>query len=274
VTARVLRLRGGAEMPQLGLGTWPLTGEAATRAVLDALGAGYRLLDTSEQYGNEEAVGAAIRRSGLPREEIFVTTKFNAAWHGEELATQAFERAAARLGTDPDLLLIHWPNPWLDRYVDAWRGLITLRDRGCVRAIGVSNFAPEHIGRLIDETGEAPEVDQVELDPTLPRREWRAFHAGHGIVTQSWSPLGRAGPVLADPRVRAIAERHGRSPAQIVLRWHVQQGLAVAVGASDPREIREDIDVFGFALAPAELASLDALDEGRAPARDPEKHGH
>lgn len=205
---------------------------------------------------------------------IFVTTKLNAAWHGEELVARAFERSAARLGTAPDLLLIHWPNPWLDRYLDAWRGLIRLRDRGRVRAIGVSNFTPEHIGRLIEETGEAPEVDQVELDPTLPRREWRAFHARYGIVTESWSPLGRAGPVLADPRVRALAERHGRSPAQIVLRWHVQQGLAVVVGASGLREIREDIEVFGFALEPDELASLDALDEGRAPARDPQTHGH
>jgi 2,5-diketo-D-gluconate reductase A len=270
-----LTLAGGALMPRVGLGTWPMIGDEARDAVRCALAAGYRRIDTSEQYGNEDAVGRAIHDSGLPREQIFVTTKFNAKWHGEDLAQQAFDLAARRLGLDfVDLLLIHWPNPWLDRYVDAWKGLIRLRDDGKVRAIGTSNFTPSHIDRLLNETGVAPEVNQIELDPTLPRPAWRAYHDLHGIATEAWSPLGRGGALLSHPCVLELAQRYDRAPAQIVLRWHMELGLAVAVRSSNPKRIAQNNDIFDFRLTPDDLAALSVLDEGRAPARDPETHGH
>jgi 2,5-diketo-D-gluconate reductase A len=262
-------------IPAIGLGTWPLVGEECASVVDRALRLGWRLLDTSEQYGNEDAVGEGLRRSGVPRAEVWVTTKLNVRWHGRALAVEGLRAGLARLGLEHvDLALIHWPNPWLDRYVDAWRGLLDARDAGLARHVGVSNFTPAHLQRLLEETGEAPWLDQIELDPTLPRREERAWHAAHGVVTQAWSPLGRAGPVLRHPVVLAIAARHGVSAAQVVLRWHVQQGVRVVVGASSERELREDRDLDGFALSDAELAALDALDEGRAPRRDPEEHGH
>jgi 2,5-diketo-D-gluconate reductase A len=262
-------------MPVLGLGTWPLAGKAAEAAVAAALSAGYRLIDTAEQYNNEVAVGRAIRDTGVPRDEVFLTTKFNAQWHGEELVAEAYARALERLGTSyADLLLIHWPNPWLDCYPQAWRGMIRLRDEGRVRAIGTSNFTQPHLQRVIDETGVAPEVNQVELDPTLPRTELRAFHAAHGIVTEGWGPLGRGGALLSDPVVARLARRHHRSPAQVVLRWHVQQGVVPIARSSDPARIAENVTVFDFELSAGDLERLDSLDRGRVPTRDPEEDGH
>jgi len=270
-----LTLASGTTMPQVGLGTWPLLGDDARAAVQSALSAGYRLIDTSEQYANEEAVGQAIHASDVPRNEIFLSTKFNVAWHGFDLVAEACDAALGRLGTDYlDLFLIHWPNPWLDRYVDAWRGLIALRDQGRVRAIGVSNFLPAHIDRLLAETGVAPEVNQVELDPTLPQIELRAYHDAHGIVTEAWGPLGRDGQLLRHPVVVEIAERHGKSPAQIVLRWHIEHGLAFTARSSNPARIAQNIDLFDFHLEARDLESLAALAVGRAPQRDPETHGH
>lgn len=251
-----------------------MRGAQATAAVAAALRAGYRLIDTAEQYGNENAVGAAVRASEVPREEIFLETKLNAQWHGEELAIEGYENSLRRLGLDhADILLIHWPNPWLDRYVDAWRGLIRLRDEGRVPAIGTSNFTPAHIERLLSETGVAPEVNQIELDPTLPRRDWRAFHEAHGILTECWSPLGR-GAILADPSVAAVSARHGRTPAQVVLRWHVQLGLIPVVSSARPTWIAENMNVFDFELTAEDLLLFEGLDRGRTPARDPENHGH
>ncbi|UGS35318.1 aldo/keto reductase [Capillimicrobium parvum] len=270
-----LTLASGVEMPLVGLGTWPLTGDEARAAVHHALAAGYRLIDTSEQYANERDVGRAVRDSGVPREDIFLSTKFNARWQGRDLVARACDNALRRLGTDHlDLFLIHWPNPWLDRYVDAWHGLIALRDEGRVRAIGVSNFLPAHIDRLIAETGVPPEVNQVELDPTLPREELRAYHAARGIATEAWGPLGRDGRLLRHPIVVELAERHRRTPAQIILRWHVELGLAFTARSSDPARIAQNIELFDFALSRDDLAVMGRLDEGRPPARDPESHGH
>jgi len=263
------------ELPRVGFGTWPLRGDEARRAVGDALSLGYRLIDTAEQYGNEEEVGRAIRSSGVPREDVFVSSKFNARWHGVELVQHACDAALARLGTDYlDLFLIHWPNPWLGRYVDAWRGLIALREHGKVRSIGVSNFVEAHLDRLIAETGVVPEVNQIELDPTLPRTDLRAYHDTHGIVTQAWGPLGRDGRLLREPVVVELARRHGISPAQVVLRWHLEQGLAFTARSSVREEIAENIALFDFALGPEDLELMRALDTGRAPTRDPERHGH
>jgi 2,5-diketo-D-gluconate reductase A len=262
-------------IPAIGFGTWPLVGGEARRAVTDALSLGYRLIDTSEQYANEEEIGRAIRSSGVPRADVVVSTKFNARWHGVELAQQACDAALARLGTDYlDLFLIHWPNPWLDRYVDAWRGLIALREQGKVRAIGVSNFLPAHIDRLIAETGVTPEVNQIELDPTLPQAERRAYHDAHGIVTQAWGPLGRDGRLLHEPVVVELARRHAVAPAQIVLRWHIEHGLAFTARSSARERIAQNIALFDFALGPEDLERMRSLDTGRAPARDPERHGH
>jgi 2,5-diketo-D-gluconate reductase A len=273
--APLVPLAGGGEIPQVGFGTWPMVGDEARRAVRHALDVGYRLIDTSEQYGNEAAVGAAIRESAVPREELFITTKFNAQWHGERLVEQAFRGATRRLGTGYiDLFLIHWPNPWLGRYVDAWRGLVKLRALCGARAIGVSNFLPRHIDELIAATGVVPAVNQIELDPTLPRRELRAYHDLRGITTEAWSPLGRGGELLRHPIVQTLAERHDRSPAQIVLRWHVEQRNVLAVRSSNADRIGQNIDLFDFALGSDELELLEALDQGRAPARDPETHGH
>ena len=263
------------DVPRVGFGTWPLRGDEARRAVGDALSLGYRLIDTAEQYGNEEEVGRAIRSSGVPREEVFVSSKFNARWHGVELVPRACDAALARLGTDYlDLFLIHWPNPWLDRYVDAWRGLIALREQGKARAIGVSNFLPIHIERLIAETGVVPEVNQIELDPTLPQTALRAYHDAHGIATQAWGPLGRDRRLLRDPVVVELAQRHAVAPAQVVLRWHLQHGMAFTARSSVREEIAQNIALSGFALDADDLELMRSLDAGRAPARDPERHGH
>jgi 2,5-diketo-D-gluconate reductase A len=272
--SRVL-LHGGAQVPTLGLGTSPLLGEEARAAVASALDAGYRLIDTSEQYRNETSVGQAVRESDVPREDIFVETKLNVRWHGEDLATEGYKASLERLGLDyANMLLIHWPNPWLDRYVNAWKGLIRLRDEGRVRAIGTSNFTPAHLDRLLSATGVPPEVNQVEIDPTLPRKDWRAFHDIHGIVTECWSPLGRGGALLSDDVVAEVAARHQKTPAQVVLRWHVQLGMVPVVRSSNPVRIAENIDIFDFELTTEDLLILDRLDRGRMPARDPDEHGH
>lgn len=274
--APTVALPHGAQMPRLGLGTWPMDDRAAETAVATAIELGYRLVDTAENYGNERGVGRGLKASGVPRAELFVTTKFNKRWHGVELAAEAFERSADRLGLDHvDLLLIHWPNPRQDRYVQAWQGLARLLDEGRVRAIGTSNFKPAHLERIIAETGVVPDVNQVQLSPMVTRESTRALHARHGIVTQSWSPIGGEGnDVLRDPVVAAIAERHGRTPAQVVLRWHLELGLTAVPKSSDPGRLRENLDIFDFTLSADEVASLTALDRGDAAGADSDAFGH
>jgi 2,5-diketo-D-gluconate reductase A len=216
-----------------------------------------------------------MRASGVPREALFVETKFNRVWHGVDLVRDAFEANAARLGVDYiDLLLIHWPNPAQDRYVAAWEGMIRLREEGLVRAIGTSNFKPAHIERLIRETGVSPEVNQVQLNPTLARDATRAYDTDHGIVTQSWSPIGQGRDLLAKPTVLELAERYGKTPAQIVLRWHMELGLAAIPKTSDPVRMMKNIDVFDFGLKADDVAALSALDRGEAAAVDSDVFGH
>src|SRR5690349_9931043 len=240
--APTLPLADDAAIPQLGLGTWPMSAEEAERAVPTAIAAGYRLVDTAYAYGNETGVGAGLRASGVPREGLVVETKLNAEWHGVREVREAFVDSTRKLGVEYlDLQLIHWPNPRQDRYVDAWRGLCRLLDEGLVRAIGVSNFKPAHLERLLDATGVAPAVNQIELNPYVPRLQARAFHERHGIVTQSYSPLDKGGELLREPVVAQAAERLERTPAQVVLRWHVQQGLAVAVKSSDPERQAQNL---------------------------------
>jgi 2,5-diketo-D-gluconate reductase A len=276
VASPTIPLRAGAAIPALGLGTWPMDDGTAARVVAEAIELGYRLVDTAENYENERGVGKGVRASGVPREQVFVTTKFNVRWHGRDLAAQALDASLDRLGLEyVDLLLVHWPNPWVDRYVDAWRGVLDLRAAGRIRAAGVSNFTPEQLARLLDETGELPELNQIQLSPLGVRSAERAFHAEHGIVTQSWSPLGRAdaGLLSAVPIVDA-ARRLGATAARVVLRWHVQQGLSAVPKSQDPRRLAENLDVFGIALTDEETAAISALDRGDEELVDPSTFGH
>ena len=271
-------LTHGARMPRLGLGTWPLDDQAVAPVVEWAVGLGYRLIDTAHNYGNERGVGAGLRASGVPREELFVTTKFNKRSHSVRGVRRAAQDSVRRMGVGYlDLLLIHWPNPWRDRYVAAWQGLIELLKDGQVRAIGVSNFKATHLDRLLDETGVVPDVNQIQLDPRLGRAEIRDYHARHGIVTEAWSPLGADTGLLTDPVITRIAAEHGRTPAQIVLRWHLDLGLVVVPKSSSAARLAENIDVFDIALTPAQLADITALDRGaagEAAALDSDSFGH
>ncbi|MDX6321139.1 MAG: 2,5-diketo-D-gluconate reductase [Propionibacteriaceae bacterium] len=274
--APTVRLLHGAEMPALGLGTSPMDDADTERAVAEALAAGYRLIDTAENYGNERGVGDGIRASGVVRDEVFVTTKFNKRWHSVEGARQAFEASCQRLGVDYiDLLLIHWPNPDQDRYVQAVEGLAALLEAGSVRAIGSSNFKPAHLQRVIEATGIVVDVNQIQLSPYTTRESTRAFDAEHGIVTESWSPIGGSNDDLrSDPVITAIAERHGKTPTQVVLRWHVQLGLVTIPKSGHPGRIAENIDIFDFELDADEMASINALDQGEAAATDSDTTGH
>jgi 2,5-diketo-D-gluconate reductase A len=274
-TAPTVTLANGVEMPALGLGTSPMGDDETEATVVAAIGAGYRLIDTAENYRNERGVGRGIRASGIDRGEVFVTTKFNERWHGVEEAQQAFANSAERLGLDQiDLFLIHWPVPAKDRFVDAWRGLVRLLDDGKVRSIGVSNFKPAHIDRLLDETGTAPHVNQVQLDPRIARPDQRSYHEAHGIVTESWSPLAQGGDLLAERAIVDIAEKRSRTPAQVVLRWHVQLGLIPIPKTSKPERLAENLDVFDFELGPDEMAELAELDRHGAGAVDSDQFGH
>jgi len=245
----------------------------AERAVSTALELGYRLIDTAENYRNEVGVGRALKNA--PRDEMFVTSKFNARWHSVEGARTAFEASAEKLGVEYlDLLLIHWPNPQQDRYVEAWKGLIALRDAGLVRAIGTSNFKPTHLQRLIDETGVAPEVNQVQLSPVWAKAAEREFHEEHGIVTEAWSPLGKGTQLLSHPAVLEIAKAHERSPGQVVLRWETQQDVVPIPKSANRGRLAENLAVFDFELTEAELAALNALDGTAKPAADSDRAGH
>ena len=266
-------LSHGSEMPRVGLGTSPMNDADAERVVSVALELGYRLVDTAENYRNEVGVGRALRSA--PRDEVFVTSKFNKRWHSVEGARTAFEASAEKLGVDYlDLLLIHWPNPAQDRYVDAWRGLIALREAGLVRAIGTSNFKPAHLQRLIDETGMAPEVNQVQLSPVWPKAAEREFHAAHGIVTEAWSPLGKGTDLLDHPTVQQIAKAHDRTAGQVVLRWETQQDVVPIPKSADPGRLKANLAVFDFDLTDAELAALTALGGTARPAADSDRTGH
>jgi 2,5-diketo-D-gluconate reductase A len=268
-------LANGVDMPALGLGTSPMNDDETEATVAVAVRAGYRLIDTAENYGNERGVGRGIRASGVDRDDVFVTTKFNERWHGFEEAQKAFANSAERLGLDHiDLLLIHWPVPKKDRYVDAWRGLVELLENGKVRAVGVSNFKPAHIDRLLEATGVAPHVNQVQLDPRIGRADQRSYHEAHGIVTESWSPIGAGGDLLADATIGDVARAHGKTPAQIVLRWHIQLGLVPIPKTSKAERLAENIDVFDFELSSEEMDRIIALDRHGEGAVDSDRFGH
>ena len=271
-----LTLRNGLAMPVIGLGTWPLRGADAAAAVRTALEAGYRLVDTAENYRNEDGVGQGLRDSGVPREEVVITTKFNKEWHSVEGVRRAWRASTERLGVEYlDVFMVHWPNPGQDRYVDAVRGLTALLEDGSIRAIGVSNFTPAHLRRVAEESGLVPDLNQIQLSPYASRRAAREYHRENGIVTESWSPIGGSGDGLrSDPVVAEVAAEVGRTPTQVVLRWHVQTGLVAVPKSGDPGRIAENLDVFGFELTAEQMARIDALDRGEVNVADPETSGH
>ena len=260
----VVTLNNGVQIPQLGFGVWQVPDAETAAAVGTALEAGYRSIDTAAIYGNEKGTGAAIAASGLRREDLFVTTKLWNSDQGHDRTLAGFDASLEKLGLDHvDLYLIHWPTPERDTYLDTWRALGKIVADGRARAIGVSNFKPAHLRRLIDETGVVPAVNQVELHPLLQQQELRAFHAEHGIATEAWSPLAQ-GSLLQHPVLTGIAQRLGRTPAQVILRWHLQLGTIVIPKSVTPERIRQNADVFGFTLDEADMTAVTALDQGDA----------
>ncbi len=265
-------LNNGVEMPQLGFGVWQVPDDEAERAVATALEAGYRSVDTAAIYGNEEGTGKAIAASGIPREEVFVTTKLWNSDQGYDSTLRAFDASLAKLGLEyVDLYLIHWPTPARGKFVDSYKAFEKLHAAGRIRAIGTSNFLPEHLERLIAETSVIPAVNQIELHPHLQQHAAREYHAEQGIATEAWSPLGQGKGLLEVPAIVAIAQKHNCTPAQIVLRWHLQLGNVVIPKSVTPSRIRENIEVFDFSLDDEDLAAISALNEDRRLGPDPAK---
>ena len=274
--APLIELNDGNRIPQLGLGTWPLDDDQVAAAVVQAVEAGYRHIDTAVKYGNERGVGNGIRASGVDRSELFITTKLDGEFQGHDRAVAGLEGSLKRLGLDyVDLLLIHWPLPGRDQYVSTWQTFERLQAEGKVRSIGVSNFKPSHLERLMAETDVVPAVNQVQLSPAITRAAEREFHDRHGIVTESYSPLGGSGAgLLSAPVLSQLAEKHCKTPGQLVLRWHVQNGLVTIPKTASPERMAENLDVFDFALDPQDLAELSVLDEGPGAGNDSDKTGH
>ncbi|MET7519420.1 aldo/keto reductase [Streptomyces sp. NPDC005480] len=263
-------LNNGVEIPQLGFGVFQVPDDETTAAVTAALEAGYRSIDTAAIYGNEAGVGKALATSGIARDELFVTTKLWNAEQGYDATLKAFEASLDKLGLEyADLYLIHWPTPARDLYRESWKAIEKLAADGRIRAAGVSNFQPAHLKRLLEDANLVPAVNQIELHPGLQQNELRTVHAGLGIATEAWSPLAQ-GAVLGDAAITSIAARHGKSPAQVVLRWHLQLGNIVIPKSVTPTRIRENFDVFDFALSDDEMAAIAALDRGLRTGPDPD----
>lgn len=266
-------LNDGHAIPVLGLGTYGLNGDAGAEAVGAAIEAGYRLLDTARNYGNEDAVGRAVREADVPRQDLVVTSKLPGRHHGYDEAHRSIEETLAALGLETvDLYLIHWPNPSVGRFVEAWRALVDLRDNGLVRSIGVSNFTEQHLTQIIDATGVVPAVNQVELHPYFPQEALRAVHERLGIVTESWSPLAKRSELLDEAPVRDAAAAHGVDPVQVVLRWHLQLGAVPVPKSGDATRQRQNLEVFGFELSDAEMSAISGLERGRLWDGDPDTH--
>jgi 2,5-diketo-D-gluconate reductase A len=262
-------LNDGNSIPTVGLGVWQTPAADTERAAAAALAAGYRHIDTAAAYGNEAEVGRAVAASGVAREDVFLVTKLWNADHGYDKTLKAFDASIAKLGVDYlDLYLIHWPMPESNTYVDTFKAFTHLRDQGRVRSIGVSNFLPEHLNILIDATGIVPAVNQIELHPLMPQRELRELHAKLGVATEAWSPLGQ-GSLLENPTVTALAEAHGKTPAQVLIRWHIQLGNIVIPKSVNPERIVSNFDVFDFELSEQDIASIDTLEDGTRLGPDP-----
>ena len=268
-------LNDGNTLPAIGFGTYPLKGEEGVTAMVQAIEAGYRLLDTAVNYENEAEVGEAIRRSGIPRNEVQVTSKLPGRHHGYDEAVASVRGSLDRLGLDYlDLQLIHWPNPSVGKYTEAWRALVDLREQGLVRSIGVSNFTEAHLGNIIDETGVTPAVNQVELHPRFPQQEMREVHERLDIRTEAWSPMGKRNAPLEEPAVTRAADRVGVTPGQVILRWHVQLGSLPIPKSGNPERQLQNLDIFRFELTDEELEEISGLADpsGRLFGGDPDSH--
>lgn len=265
-------LNTGASMPQLGYGVFLVPADEVIAPVRAAIDAGYRSIDTAKVYGNEEGVGKAIADSGVKREDLFVTTKLWNDDQGYDSTLKAFDDSLSRLGLDyVDLYLIHWPVPSQDAYVDTWKAFEKIYNSGRAKAIGVSNFQVPHLQRLFDETSIVPALNQIELHPNLPQAELRAFHAEHGIATEAWSPLGRNNGLLDSATVANLAEKYGKTPAQIVLRWHIELGNVTIPKSVTPSRIKENIEVFDFELAQDDVKAISALETGARVGPNPDE---
>ncbi|TKB11947.1 MAG: aldo/keto reductase [Mesorhizobium sp.] len=255
-----LKLNDGATIPQIGLGVWQVDPDITAKVVRWGIEAGYRLIDTAEGYRNEEGVGEAIRAAGLPRSELFITSKLRNGGHQRDAALRAFDDTMEKLGVDRiDLFLIHWPVPSQDKYVEAWKTLVELKQAGRIKSVGVSNFNQDHLERIIGETGVTPVVNQIELHPRFQQRDKRDFHKKHDIRIESWSPLG-SGRLLADPTLAAIAKKHGKSVAQIIIRWHLQEGLVVIPKSVHQDRIAGNFNVFDFELDAGDMETIQGMD--------------
>ena len=265
-----LRMYNGLEIPQVGFGVFLVPPEETKQAVVEAIKSGYRLIDTAQGYRNEEGVGTAIAESDVPRDELFITTKLTNSEQGYDTTLAAFDGSMKKLGLDVlDLFLIHWPLPMFDQYVETWRAFERLLADGRVRSIGVSNFEIPHLQRLLAETNVKPTVNQIELHPEFPQEELRAYHDEHGILTESWGPLGQGKGLLENPDIVEVARRKDRTPAQVVLRWHVQLGCVVIPKSVNPDRIRENIDLFDFELDDGDMADISKVRTGQRLGGDP-----
>ncbi|MEV8134556.1 aldo/keto reductase [Microbacterium aurantiacum] len=273
LTIPAVTLNDGQSFAELGLGTYNLRGEEGIEAIVSAIASGYRLLDTAVNYENEREVGEAIRRADVDRDDLIVTSKIPGRHHGRAEAVDSIRGSLERLGLERiDLQLIHWPNPSVGKYLDTWRGMIDAREQGLVRSIGVSNFIEAMLTELIEETGVVPAVNQVELHPYFPQGALRAFHAEHGIRTESWSPLARRSDLLAEQLITDLAAVHDATPTQVVLRWHTQLQSTPIPKSADADRQRENADVFGFTLTDEQVAAISGLERGRLWDGDPETH--
>jgi 2,5-diketo-D-gluconate reductase A len=280
--APTIKLNDGNEIPQLGMGTWPMKDDEVATLIPQAVELGYRLFDSAVNYGNESGVGAGVKNAGVPREELFITTKVPGRHHGYEEARRSLDESLQRMRLDyVDLYLIHWPNPKEDNYVDTWRAFVDLQKEGKTRSIGVSNFKAAHLNRIRDETGVMPSVNQIQLYPSVSQVEARRYNEQLGIVVESWSPLGRGANAkyyggdenyLDIPLLKELAAKYGKSAGQIVLRWHVQQGLVPLPKSSSRDRLAANLDVFGFTLEDGDMQRISSLDDGRAEVADSDEH--
>jgi 2,5-diketo-D-gluconate reductase A len=272
---REVTLSDGGTMPMVGLGTWPMDDAECEKVVAQGLELGYRLVDTAYAYGNETGVGRGVAVSGIERQDVFITTKFNAHSHSVQGVRAAWEDSARKLGVDYiDLMLIHWPCPWQDQYVDAWEGLIAIQQEGKVKHIGVSSFLPEHVDRIIDATGVVPVLNQMQINPRYQQVEARAYNDAHGIHTQAWSPLGQGTGLLELPVLKDIATRYGSTPGQVVLAWDVALGMSAVPKSSDPARMVQNLEAPDLVLAPEDVARISAIDVSEPDIKHPNSFGH